>query len=257
MFGFFRRRRREKLKAVPLSEQQWAIIDRRVPLVRGMGEADRRELGGIVQILLREKRFEGCGGLEVTDEIRLTIAAQAGVLLLHRETDFYPTLRSILVYPRAWTAPQATPGPGGVVTEGPQTRLGESWHRGAVVLSWDDVARGAADPDDGHNVTLHEFAHQLDGEAGGMEGAPRLRGPGRYRAWAEALGAEYEELIERLHRGHRTLLDPYAATNPAEFFAVATELYFEKPGAMRRRHPELFEQLEAFYGPVRGPHRPS
>jgi len=247
MLGFFRRRRREKLRTTPLSASAWAIIDRRVPLIARMSEADRAELGGIVQILLDEKHFEGCGGLVMTEEIRLTIAAQAAVLLLHRETNYYPTLLSILVYPRAYFSSAPRRNPDGTITEGPQGRLGESWFRGALVLSWEDVVRGADDEHDGHNVVLHEFAHQLDGESGGMDGAPALARQSCYRDWARVLGQEYAELIQELHAGHSTLIDPYGATNPAEFFAVITELFFERPEALYREHPELYDQLAGFY----------
>lgn len=247
MFGFFRRRSRKRLRATPLPSAHWSIIDRRVPLVRTLSEADRAELGAIIQVLLHEKNFEGCAGLVMTDEIRLTIAAQAALLLLHRNTDYYPTLKSILVYPRAYFATAQRRNPDGTITEGPEGRLGESWFRGSLVLSWDDVLRGGADPSDGHNVVLHEFAHQLDGEHTGMDGAPLLSGPARYREWAKVLGAEYTRLIEDLHRGHATLLDPYASTSPPEFFAVATEFFFERPRDMRARHPDLYAQLAAFY----------
>lgn len=249
MLALFRNRRRKKVGARPLPEAWWAIIDRRVPMIAVMREDDRRELGRIVRILLDEKRFEGCGGLEMTDDIRVTIAAQAAVLLLHRsDTGYFPTLKSILVYPRAYFANSTRQNPDGTVTEGPQGRLGESWFRGSLVLSWDDVVRGAADADDGRNVTLHEFAHQLDGQSGGMNGAPALASAARYRDWAHVLGREYAELVEDLHAGHRTLIDGYGATNPAEFFAVVTELFFERPAAMRREHPELYDQLAGFYG---------
>lgn len=247
MFGFFRRRRRARLRAQPLPDEWWTIIDRRIPLVGALSSEDRRELGGIVQIILNEKRFEGCGGLEITDEVRVTIAAQAALLLLHRETDYYPTLQTILVYPHAYRAPSRRLNPDGTVTEGPQGRLGESWLRGVLVLSWADVVRGAADEDDGQNVVFHEFAHQLDGESGAMEGAPDLPSAARYRDWARVLGQQYAELAEVIHRGHASLLDRYAATNPAEFFAVATELFFERPRVMRKRYPELYDQLSGFY----------
>ncbi|MCA9311777.1 MAG: zinc-dependent peptidase, partial [Phycisphaerales bacterium] len=190
----------------------------------------------------------GCGGLEITDEIRVTIAAQAAVLLLGRETGFYPGLRTILVYPSAYSVATPRRNPDGTMTDGTQVRLGESWHRGSVVLSWSDVVRGAADDDDGHNVVLHEFAHQLDSEDGSVNGAPALPSGARYREWARVLGHEYAELIEELHRGHRGLLDAYGSTSPPEFFAVATELFFERPRAMRGRYPELYAQLRQFFG---------
>lgn len=247
MLPFFRNRRRRRLRATPLPDAWWDIIDRRVPCIASLPKPARDDLAGIIQILLDEKQFIGARGLEITDEIRVTIAAQAAILLLGRDTRYYPTLRTIYVYPRAYASTAAQRNPDGTVTEGLQPRLGESWHRGALVLSWSDVVRGAADADDGRNVTLHEFAHQLDGEWGGMEGAPPLPSAARYRDWARVLGHEYESLIADLHAGHHTLLDPYGATNPAEFFAVATELFFERPRDMRERHPELYAQLAAFY----------
>ena len=246
MFGF-RRRRRRRLSSTPLPPAWWEIIDRNVPYIRRFSESDRRELAGHVQVLLHEKRFEGCGGLEMTDEIRVTIAAQAAVLLLHRETDYYPTLTSILVYPHAYVTDRPRRQPDGTVIEGPQVRLGESWFRGSLVLSWDDVLRGTRDPDDGQNVVLHEFAHQLDGESGAMEGAPALGASARYQAWARVLGEEYRDLVHSVRRGWCSVLDAYGATSPPEFFAVVTEAFFERPRDLRRCHPELYDELARFY----------
>jgi Mlc titration factor MtfA (ptsG expression regulator) len=245
VFGF-RERRRRRLRAMPLSEAAWRTIDARVPYVKALGEADRAELGGTIQVLLAEKRFEGCGGLAITDEVRLVIAAQAAVLLLHRETDYYPKLRSVLVYPSTYAAPTTTVQPDGTVVEGTQARLGESWHGGALVLSWSDVVAGAADPRDGRNVVLHEFAHRLDGEGGPMDGAPTLGDRAHYRAWARVLGDEYAELTRDLHDGHASLIDAYGATNPPEFFAVVTETFFERPAALKKKHPELYAALAGF-----------
>lgn len=251
MFGYFRKRRRKRLRNTPLPGAWWDIIDENVPLVAEMDKYDRQELGGIVQVLMHEKTFEGCGGLEITDTIRLTILAQAGVLLMHREHGYYPTLKTILVYPSTYLANHQEVLPDGTVIEGPQARLGESWYGGALVLAWDNVRSSAWNHDDGRNVTLHEFAHQLDGVATGMDGAPQLPSKARYREWARVLGEEYATLIEKLHKGHKTKLDPYAATNPPEFFAVATEYFFEKPAMMRRHYPELYDELSAFYRPGR------
>lgn len=248
MFSYFRRHRRQRTASVPLKQEQWRLIDCRVPQVAGLADADRLTLGGIVQVLLDEKTFKGCGGLEMTDEIRLTIAAQAALLLLRQdEPTYYPSLRSILVYPSAFSSKLTRQLPNGLVVEGDVARQGESWYRGAIVLSWDDVVRGAADDGDGHNVTLHEFAHQLDAEDGAVDGAPSLPSRARYRSWAAVLSEEYESLANELHRGHATLLDAYGSTSPAEFFAVATELFFERPQAMLRAYPELYKQLEGFY----------
>ena len=248
MFGYFRNRRRKRLRETPLPGAWWEIIDANVPLVRDMDKPDRETLGGIIQVLMHEKTFEGCGGLEITDEIRLTILAQAAVLLLHREdTGYYPTLRTILVYPSTYFAPHEEILPDGTVIDGHKAHLGESWYQGPLVLAWDNVQSSAWNHDDGRNVTLHEFAHQLDGVATGMDGAPNLRCRERYRSWARVLGGEYAALTEQLHKGHKTILDPYAATNPPEFFAVATEYFFEQPAQMKRHYPGLYAELAAFY----------
>lgn len=247
MFGYFRNKRRKRLRATPLPGAWWDIIDANVPLVRGMDKFDREELGGIVQVLLHEKKFEGCGGLEITDEIRLTILAQAAILLLRRDTGYYPTLKSILVYPTAYIVPQEHPNPDGTISSHGQVRLGESWYGGALVLAWDHVLHNAINHDDGQNVTLHEFAHQLDGVATGMDGAPELATQECYQSWARVLGSEYEQLINQLHNGHKTRIDPYGATNPPEFFAVVTEAFFEKPGMLNQHYPELYGELAKFY----------
>lgn len=246
MFGL-RGLRRRKLRELPLPDAWWSAIDRNVPYARTLSAEDRRELAGSVQILLAEKNFEGCGGLVLTDEIRVTIAAQAAVLLLHRETDYYASLKSVLVYPSAYVARSNAVQPDGTIRETPQARLGESWTRGAVVLSWSDVQSGAADPRDGHNVVFHEFAHQIDGEDGAMDGSPALPSRARYREWARVLGGEYEQLVARIHDGHRSVIDGYGATNSAEFFAVVTEAFFERPNALRNKHAALYDELVAFY----------
>ena len=246
MFDFFKNRRREALLSEPLSPEERAIIDKNVPYLRGLNASDRAELEGLVRIFVAEKHFEGCGGLELTNEIKLTIAAQACLLLLHRQTDIYPNVDSIVVYPSAYRVPTEQHD-GLVVLNEDQARLGESWQRGLVVLSWDHALAGAAQPHDGQNVVLHEFAHQLDGEDGPMNGTPVLGARARYTSWAHVLGDEFDELSRRLHAGRQSDIDPYGATNPAEFFAVVTEMFFEKPRALKRRHAELYAELAAFY----------
>lgn len=247
MFRWFQRRRRERLKSEPFPAAWRFVIERNVLYYRALTDEDRAELEGLVQVFLAEKSFEGAGGLAITDEIRLTIAAQACILLLHRDTDLYPRLKSIIVYPSAYVARVTRRVPGGMVVEGPEVRLGESWNMGAVVLSWDDVVHGASDYHDGRNVVLHEFAHQLDTEAGPADGAPGLPQRSMYLAWARVLGGEYRALIDRIERHRPTFLNRYGATNPAEFFAVVTEFFFEKPVELRAGFPELYEQLVLFY----------
>lgn len=246
MFDFWKKRRRAELRAAPFPEAHRVIIDENVPYARSLGDDDRRELEALVQVFLAEKSFEGAGGLEMTDEIRVTIAAQACVLLLHRETNMYPELDSIVVYPHAYRA-AGSRREGMVVIEEDQVRLGESWSRGTVVLAWDHVQRGAGVAGDGHNVVLHEFAHQLDAEDGSVDGAPELGARARYLEWAKVLGTEFEELSARVHAGRPSDIDAYGATSPPEFFAVVTEMFFEQPVGLRRKHPDLYEELRLFY----------
>jgi Mlc titration factor MtfA (ptsG expression regulator) len=244
---FFKNKRRAELRRRPLSASRRAIIRRNVPYVATLSAADQRELEGHIQVFLAEKNFEGCGGLRMTNEIKLTIAAQACILLLHRETDYYPELGSILVYPSAYVAKHTRRNLGPLVVESDRVRLGESWVRGTVVLAWDAVKRGASNSHDGHNLVLHEFAHQLDAEDGAMNGAPDLGKRALYSAWAHALGAEYEGLLKQVAAHQPSDIDAYGATSPAEFFAVVTEAFFETGAQLKRQHPELYEVLHAFY----------
>jgi Mlc titration factor MtfA (ptsG expression regulator) len=247
MFAWLKRRRRDAIRRAAFPAEWRAIIAKNVPYVALLRAEDREELAGHVQIFLAEKRFEGCAGMQITDEVRVTIASQACVLLLHRQTDYYPNLVSILVYPTTYLAPAGQRTADGLVFDGPQARLGESSARGAVVLVWDSVLSGAADIHDGHNVVLHEFAHQLDQENGASDGAPVLPRRSMYVAWARVLGQEYDRLARDAHRHHRTLIDKYGATNPADFFAVVTETFFERPRRLRSMHPALYLELKQFY----------
>ncbi|HKO16776.1 MAG TPA: M90 family metallopeptidase [Gemmatimonadaceae bacterium] len=191
---FFRRRRRARVRAAPFPAAWRAILSNTVPLYARLPAPTQRALEGHVQVLLAEKQFEGCGGLELTDEVRVTIAGHAALLLLGEpEPRYYPRLISILVYPAAYRAPDVEHH-GGVVTERADDRLGESWQDGVVVLAWDAARAGARDAHDGENVILHEFAHQLDSEDGAADGVPYLERPSDYRAWARALAPEYERL---------------------------------------------------------------
>jgi len=246
MFGW-KEKHRERLRQEPFPPEWLEIVRRNVPYFGRLSEADRAELLGHVQVLLHEKNFEGCGGLEMTDEVRVTVAAQACILLLHRKTDYYPHLKSILVYPHAYVARGVTRSQNGVLFVQDEARAGESWGQGTLVLSWEDVKRTAADIHDGHNVVLHEFAHQLDEEDGAADGAPRLPKRSLYVAWARVLGQEYEHLLRDIEHHRRNVIDAYGATNPAEFFAVVTECFFDKPVQLKKKHPELYEQLRTFY----------
>jgi Mlc titration factor MtfA (ptsG expression regulator) len=247
MAGAWKRWRRERIRKRPFPREWSDIFLRTSPRFAKLGAADQDELKGHIQVFLAEKRFEGAARLNITDEIRVTIAAQACLLLLHRETDVYPGLISIIVYPSEYVARHAARNEIGLVSEGRQVRLGETGARGALVLSWDAALRGASDPDSCRNVVFHEFAHQLDAESGGFDGAPLLPLRSMYSAWSRVLGDEYATLRGRLRDELPTDLDPYAATSPAEFFAVATECFFQCPHHMQQHLPALFDELARYY----------
>lgn len=246
MFGLKQRWRR-RLVLLPFPAEWVGIMERNVPFYGRLTPEDQRELQKHVRVFLSEKRFEGCGGLGITDEIKVTIAAYACVLLLHRETDYYPLLVTILVYPHTFVVEQYEAGPAGQAVKSARTLTGESWRHGNVVLAWDAVQRCGFDLHDGHNVVFHEFAHQLDEEDGSANGAPPLPKRSMYAAWARILGRDYAQLVSDAALGRPSSLDTYGATNPAEFFAVATESFFEAPVSLREQHPELYDELKLYY----------
>lgn len=240
------RLRRRRIENAPFAEQWLVYLEQNLPVYKQLSAADQIQLQGLIKVFIDQKTFFGCAGLEINDEIRVSVAAQACLLLLNRSTSIYGKLRYILVYPEAFkkTAQQADES--GVIAEADIGLLGESWSNGKVILSWDDVTRGVSDFSDGHNVVLHEFAHQLDAESGATNGAPPLY-RNRYAVWAKVLAGEYDKLQKKALRNQRSVMDYYGATNPAEFFAVATETFFERPREMAERHPELFQQLKIYY----------
>ena len=241
-----RRARRHRLRAAPPPAELEAVLERNVPLYTSMPAELREQLLGHVNVFLAEKEFVGCGGQEITDEIRYIVAGTACILLLNREPRYFPGFTSILIYPDTYEG--GTVRRDGMVEVHERTaRAGESWYRGPIVLSWGDVIRGAADPDDGFNVVLHEFAHKLDEQSDGTDGVPELREAGQFDEWVEVLTREYEAFRARVARGTNRVLDEYGLTSPPEFFAVATESFFEKPKAMKKRLPDLYQQLRRFY----------
>ena len=248
MFDLFKSRRRDRLRAEPFPDEWRRTIERNVPIVRRLPAVDRDELFGHVAVFLAEKHFEGAGGLELTDEIRVTIAAQACLLLLHRDTDYYPLLKSIIVYPSTYVVPGQHSLGDGLWEEGDDAMLGHtSHHLSALVLAWDSTLHGARSMSDGENLVLHEFAHQLDFESGDANGTPALGSNAQYASWARVLGAEYEALRRASEEGRPSVLDEYGAEDPAEFFAVATEAFFERATELRAKHPALYAELRTFY----------
>jgi len=250
LFSWLEDRRRKKILESPFPPEWAAIIGKRVAHWAYLDEAERAHLQQLVQVFVAEKDWEGVGGLEMTDEIRVTIAAEACLLILALEHSLYRKIESILVYPSTVVAPPPRPGFFTVTkapVEGPMPILGQAHQRGPVVLVWDAVRRDSANARDGHNVVMHEFAHKLDMLDGGADGVPPLADDATYQRWIEVFTREYEALQREEERGRRTYLGPYALTNGAEFFAVATEHFFEQPIRMERDHGAMYEVLRDFY----------
>jgi Mlc titration factor MtfA (ptsG expression regulator) len=239
--------KRRLIKAKPFKKQWRKIIQQRMPYFRQMPADLQLQLKQHIQVFLAEKEFVGCNGVVITDEIKITIAAQACLLLLNRKTNYYPKLQSILVYPSAFVKQQQTRNGDGVQFTQKMVLAGESWDFGKVVLSWQDTLVGAKIPDDGHNVVIHEFAHQLDQENGRANGAPILAAGQSYQSWSEIFSLQFEILKKQANTGAPSLFDYYGATNPAEFFAVVSEVFFEQSKQFSQQHPKLYQQLTQYY----------
>ncbi|MDH4201741.1 MAG: zinc-dependent peptidase [Phycisphaerae bacterium] len=241
-----RNKRRARLMGKSISSDWQTMLIKNIPLYHRLPDELKQQLHGLVNVFLAEKNFVGCGGQEISDEVKVTIAAQACMLLLNRKPRFFPKLKTIYVYPHTYVA-KSIQQDNGLIVEGNSVRLGESWQNGPVVLAWDSITGGARNVEDGQNVVLHEFAHQLDQEDGSADGAPILENHSSYRTWAAVLSEEYENLQEKTDHRRRSVIRKYGATNPAEFFAVATEAFFEKPKQMHKRCPDLYDELKKYY----------
>ena len=237
MFGLWRRFRRRRVRKQPVPPSWLDTLEQRAPFVARLSDDQRARLLGDMQVFIAEKHFLGAGGLEITEEMRVVIAASAARLTLHLNISLYDRLTEIIVYPDAYRHPDQTEG----------AVLGEAHSWGTVVLSWRAVLEGLERPRDGHDTAVHEFAHVLDGVDGAFDGAPPLRAHDHYRPWAEVMSHHFDKL-QRGSKKARSVLRDYGATNEAEFFAVATEAFFERPERMREKTPDLYEEMRRFYG---------
>ena len=240
IFGWLKRRRRNKILADPFPES-WALhINRNVRLSKDLRPDVLTRLKQATQIFIAEKFWEGCEGLDVTDEMKVTIAAQASLLLLGVEGFYFDNVTTVLVYPTAFSRSSRDGSPASY-------RAGEAWQGGPIVLAWDSVLKGGRNEDDGHNVVVHEFAHALDGLDGEMGGSITFGDRETDAQWTQLVRTEFEALRLAKTQGRRTLIDHYGATNPAEFFAVSAETFFEQPHELRAEHPELFRLLKLYF----------
>ncbi|MCA0895054.1 M90 family metallopeptidase [Microbulbifer agarilyticus] len=259
----WQRWRREYLRSRPLSTRQERILADRLALFRYLPADRQQELKENISLFLRDKEFVGCNGQVITEDIRVTIAAHACLLLLERPNNCYPDLKTVLVYPDAYVA-RETRHDGHVQSSHMSARAGEAHYRGPVVLSWGDLVDGMQSPQSGHNVAIHEFAHKLDEEDGYVDGRPPFENSADGKTWAPVMREAFTELrqrIQTLHAGTElaasdtaaalgekpSVLDTYGAQSPAEFFAVATEAFFIIPTAMESAHPALYREMQKFF----------
>jgi MtfA peptidase len=248
LYPLVRRARRRSLARESLPDSWRAWLTAYVPPYQRMPAALRERLHELVRIFVHEKGFVGCNGLEVTEQMRVAIAGNAGLLLVNRSgvpaAHFYDDLRSILVYPTPFVVRETHHDDDGIVSESEDVLSGQAWDASRIILSWEDIE---TERDAGYNVVLHEFAHYLDLEDETMDGAPGLGSASAYAEWSRVFQEEFDRLEDDVDAGRETLLDPYAASEPAEFFAVATETFFEQAAELRLRHPGLYEQLQRYY----------
>lgn len=242
-----RKWQRDRLKQRPFPPLWQGTIAQHIPIVAQLSIAEQHRLRGHIQVFLAEKQFIGCGGLQVTQEMKVIIAAIACLLLLNEPGHYFPKLRSILVYPDAYWVNETVNVGHGIVENRKVARLGESWSVDQVILSWAQVEYDLKHWSDGKNVVLHEFAHQLDQVDGRAEGVPILPNKTDYNTWATVMTEAYQQLCADASTGKRTVLDSYGTLNPAEFFAVATETFFEKPQPLKLHHLALYNLLRSFY----------
>ena len=237
-------RRRARLRALPFPAPWRRILRQRVPALARLPADLQRRLKQHLQVFLAEKPFIGCAGQAITDELRVVIAAQACLLLLGQaRPDYYPRLRRVLVYPGAFAVQAVQHLAGGVVHEQRQALAGQSWAHGQVVLGWAEVLAGAADPADGRNVVVHEFAHQIDQDKGLADGRPWRPKAGQRQRWAAVMG----DALAHLQATPSALISDYGAIDAAEFFAVVSELFFEQPQALVAEAPAVYRELALLY----------
>ena len=239
------RQERKRLLSMPLSDHQLAIVAEQVPLTKRLPDELRTKLGGKINLFLKQVEFIGCNGLTVTEGMKLSIAAQACLLVVNNDT-WYDGLTTVLIYPGAFTSHHEE-REGYVVHEGETVRTGESWSKGPVILSWVHAQNGAANSTDGQNVVFHEFAHQIDDLSGRTNGIPDLNSIEGLKDWAKAFDAAYKAHVHSVQTGRKTLFDAYGSSGPQEFFAVAVETFFERPQALKHMEPAVYGQLAQYF----------
>jgi Mlc titration factor MtfA (ptsG expression regulator) len=249
LFDWLKTRRRRKLLEKTFPAAWDAVLREEVRLFGLLTSDEQAKVRGYVQVFVAEKNWEGCGGLKLTDEMKVVIAAQVGLLVLSfKPPPYFDKVLSILVYPNGYVAPRQSVVRGGLVIEEDSERLGEAWYRGPVIVTWTEALASARRENDGRNIVFHEFAHQLDMLNGRhVDGTPPMESHVQLRRWTETMNRHYRQLVEDCRQGRRTILDCYGAVSIVEFFAVATETFFERPTAMQTHLPPLYDVFREFY----------
>ena len=235
-----------ELSNKPFPEEWRKILQSGWPLYNKLPDDLRHQLEQLTLVFLDRIDFRGVDGLTITDEIRVMTSAQACILLLNQGTFFTNKLRSAVIHPKAYSA-TSHDTIAGETTEKKIAVQGQSWENGLVVLSWDNTRTGAANAKDGRNLVIHEFAHQLDQSDALTDGAPVLGSREQYKRWQKVCSRVFSDLQDKVDRGQKTVIDDYGTTNPAEFFSVATETFFEKPYQLNKKQTELYDLLREYY----------
>jgi Mlc titration factor MtfA (ptsG expression regulator) len=246
IFNWLRQQRRRRILAEPFPEEWLKYLERNVAHYRYLSPEEQSRLRDELRIFIAEKNWEGCGGLTVTDEMKVTIAAQACLMTLGLPGEPFRGVLSILIYPAGYSVPAARLHPDWTIY-GESARLGESWYRGPVILSWAEIKEDAEHPGYGNNLIWHEFAHQIDMLDRSTNGTPPLETVEARRRWHDVMTAEFEQLRRDARSGRETLLDSYGAESEAEFFAVCTECFFDAPIELKQMHPRLYDLLAGYY----------
>jgi Mlc titration factor MtfA (ptsG expression regulator) len=238
-------KRQRVLRQARIDDARWRAVALRLEFVRSLPRADLDRLRDLVVLFLAEKQFASAVGLELTDEMRFAIATQACMLILNLDLDFYRGWKGIIVYPEQFVPRHQHVDEAGVVHQGDEPYSGEAWLGGPVILSWADVQYSGYP--DGVNVVIHEFAHKLDMLNGDANGFPPLHAGMQREAWAKSMTTAYRDFCARVDGGEDTIIDPYAAQSPGEFFAVMSEAFFELPDVVKDEYPAVYDQFRQFY----------
>jgi len=234
-----------KPNRIAVSDEAWLSVRRSLPILSTLSDPEAEKLRGLADSFLRTKSLEGAGGFELDEESRIVVAAQACIPILELGMEAYTGWRSVVIYPGGFVSRGTSVDETGVEHEWEEARSGESWFRGPVVLSWEDVA--ASGHLEGYNVVIHELAHKLDMLNGDANGFPPLHAEMDGANWYRVFTRAFEDLCARVDAGEQTAIDDYATEGPDEFFAVTSEYFFEMPEVLRECYPDVYAELRAFY----------